>query len=106
MCAKTVEECPITYISFRATGQVNNNNYPDSVYDKLAYSSTITLLTSKVFDALPVTSFVLESQPCMVNKVSVSNAHYLLEKNQHTACPRDSVTGLHYDPRFYQTDGL
>jgi hypothetical protein len=42
----------------------------------------------------------------MINSVSVSMAHYSLEKNLYTACPKEPITGMFYDPRFYQTGGL
>lgn len=106
MCAKSADECPITFVGFFATAQLNNNNFPPADYDRQPFNAQITLLTSKTYNALPVTTFVYENQPCMINKVSPSSAHYLLEKNQALACPREPITGLYYDPRFYQTGGL
>ena len=42
----------------------------------------------------------------MYNDVSVSVKHYLLEHNQFTKCPRDPITGLNFDPRWYTGAGL
>ena len=42
----------------------------------------------------------------MDNSVTVGAAHYILEKNQAEACPKDPITSLNYDPRWYQAGGL
>lgn len=41
----------------------------------------------------------------MLNDVSVSARHHLLETNLYTKCPREPITGLNYDPRFYSGNG-
>lgn len=98
--------CPITFVGFVANNNLNNNDYPPADYTRTVFSTGVTMVTSKNYDALPVTSFAFESQPCMLNSVSVSGAHYMLDRNQYTACPREPITGVFYDPRYYQTGGL
>ena len=77
-----------------------------SDYTRVEFATGINLVYSKTYDALPVTTFLVESQPCMKNDVHVGAAHYLLEYEQAISCPFDYVTDNYYDPRFYSAGGL
>ena len=104
ICAKTKDLCPITFLAIVKSTALGS--YPAPKFTQLTLNAGSSIVYSKDYDALPVSSLQIEAQPCMYNEVSVSAKHYLLENNQHTKCPRDPITGLNFDPRFYTGSGF
>lgn len=59
ICASSVDQCPITFVGFVA--DANLASYPAIDYTRVTFDTGITFVYSKNFDALPVTSFLVES---------------------------------------------
>lgn len=107
ICVSTPEQCPITFLSFVANTDLSS--YPQSSYTRIPFdtgSGGFNLVYGKNYDALPVTSTLVENQPCLVDGVTVGNAFSLLENSRYKSCPQEPLTKMYYDPRYYTTTGF
>lgn len=95
--------CPITMMKF--IPKEDESKYPDSDYTVQSVDETNSFVYSKTKgDSLPLTSFNIESKPCLDPSLISSGQNeefYLLEVDQtNSDCVVDDYYGVAYDSRY------
>jgi hypothetical protein len=107
ICTVDKDDCPVTYLSFKAWRDLDKFNFDASgsadkgpLYEVQGFNEFNAIVTSKQVDSLPITSTRIDHNPCMDPTIQTTRGIYQLEIQRYTQCPIEENSGLNFDSRY------